>query len=919
MENISKQKIDEIGKSCDDLYKLHKESISWVENNLKFEEKTNLKLLLKKQKAEIPKLIDSLNNKPVFAIFGISQVGKSYLVQNLLSVNAQPLTIKSNNENIDFLKEINPRGSGAESTGVVTRFSIENTSLNNDFPFKARLLTPKDIVIILADAFFSDVSRLDVYTKGSDFKQVIDEMGRKYESSGPVQNFLTEDHIWDMAKYFKTNFNKFSHYVSEIENSGYWMELGQIIEKVPQSEWYKLFEPIWYNNDKLTFVFKRLISALEIINFSKIVYVDKQAVLRESGAILDVQKLDEILDASKEFTILSEGNSLKKIEISLLSALTAELTLTLDPKLAEQKIFLKNTDLLDFPGARTRESFLISQINNESVVKMFLRGKISYLFNKYSSDFEINNLMFCMKDEKIEVNELAGLVNDWIGVNIGRNAEERQKTIGGLPSSPLFVVLTFFNRQLEYSGINDDTDVSYKWDNRFVRFFEEQITFKYKWHKDWTKTQPNFSNFFLLRDYKFSNDIFVSSEKGIEESIKPERQLHWENLKNTFVNHQFVQQHFTSPELTWTKSATPNQDGSELIINALLPAANNYVKIKNFSEILISSSNTIKKELEKYLVNDDLNKKRDAAFREATQLGLALMSLFASPKFNFSQLLNEMSLSDIEVYKLLHANFLGSSTIKEPEQYTLFRAMFPEISPEKSNQENLEIIAKKLLVSSIEEAEQHLKNHNIDLEIALENRVYSSASRLVDSILEMWKKKLDVKKFSKYIELGIKQADLDNFFNKLIETFNSLNIRSELITLFEQKTKLMHIPADTEEYLASITTNYINDFISNFGYNFMSKERLQELFKLCERYEIDVSILRNERILVYENALKKIYDNADSLIASPQPVIDNVKLYFIKMKLAVISNCGFAKYNIESNNQLKDILNRLKSLNFQIS
>jgi hypothetical protein len=59
--------------------------------------------------------------------------------------------------------------------------------------------------------------------------------------------------------------------------------------------------------------------------------------------------------------------------------------------------------------------------------------------------------------------------------NVGRNSEERDKNIGMLPTCPLFVVFTFFNRQLYFDAVNDNKDVSYKWDNRFRKFFEEQI------------------------------------------------------------------------------------------------------------------------------------------------------------------------------------------------------------------------------------------------------------------------------------------------------------------------------------------------------------------------------------------------------------------------------------------------------------
>ena len=87
------------------------------------------------------------------------KVGKSYLIKNLLSEREEPfyLVDPKDGAQYDFLEQINPRGNKTEATSVVTRFSAIVDILNPDYPIKVKLLTPKDIVLILADSYFADV------------------------------------------------------------------------------------------------------------------------------------------------------------------------------------------------------------------------------------------------------------------------------------------------------------------------------------------------------------------------------------------------------------------------------------------------------------------------------------------------------------------------------------------------------------------------------------------------------------------------------------------------------------------------------------------------------------------------------------------------------------------------------------------
>ena len=54
-----------------------KNAVIWVENNLKYEEKYNLLLKLKNSLNTLQKVYNNIDSKPVIAVFGGSQVGKS--------------------------------------------------------------------------------------------------------------------------------------------------------------------------------------------------------------------------------------------------------------------------------------------------------------------------------------------------------------------------------------------------------------------------------------------------------------------------------------------------------------------------------------------------------------------------------------------------------------------------------------------------------------------------------------------------------------------------------------------------------------------------------------------------------------------------------------------------------------------------
>jgi hypothetical protein len=920
MNNFSDIELSQLKKTSKKLHVNLTEANNWISGNLKFEERIVQGNKLKVSRSDTRKIYNSMDSKPVFALFGASQVGKSYLVKNLISIDGAPLKIVGDDKEYDFLKEINPQGGGAESTGVVTRFGLMENE-KKDYPIKIKLLSVKDIVVILCDSFFSDILKMENYPNAADFKEFCESLSEKYTNNKHLQDNFTEDDIWDIKGYFSQNFNKFSHYVNQIEESNYWVHVGAVIANVPSNQWTSIFSILWNKNPYFNELFDKLVNVFETINFENTVYAPFDVVLRDKGMILDVKQLKGILkDDSNPVDLCLPNDDHKSIGICQLSAITAELKLPVAQHIGEEKEFLKSTDLLDFPGARGRLQLGQEHIDSDSCPDMFLRGKISYLFNKYSADYEINNLLFCMHDSQLEVNELPGILFDWIQTNVGKDDEERQKRIGSLPACPLFVILTFFNKQLDYNKTNDSGDLEYKWQNRFITFFEDQfVTTKYNWDKKWTESKPLFNNFYLLRDFQYSTDMFSGfDENKIENGINEDRKDYYERLKHSFIQFPFVKSHFNKPKEIWDESASPMKDGSRIILDKLKPAANNYIKTRNYIEKLEAHKASALDMLKKHIHSDDLSEKRNKAFKEGNDILLGLTALFNNTNVSFGEFLEDLSIEETTVFNFIQENFLKMSQTKELDSHLIFREQHPNLNTALSVEENLSILQDDFKMNSIQEVTVYLEEHDIDIGKVLENKVITSATRLVDGVIDLWNEQIKIEHFSSYTENGLKTNVLNTLLDNLNETFEILNVRDELVKLFERKTRMIDPGPNAIEYLAYVSCNYINEFVSNFGVSFMSEERLSELNEIGHDFKIDLNLLNNRNRETSEGALVDVFDAPASVEQQSIPLIENYSLFILKIRMALLSNCGFANYDVKSNDKLASIISNIESLDFNL-
>ena len=328
------------------------------------------------------------------------------------------------------------------------------------------------------------------------------------------------------------------------------------------------------------------------LNFQTDIYVPFTAVLRDKGTLLKIEWLDTVcgvqIDTGRDeiYTDVydSKGNILARdFHKGNLSALIAELTFELPASVAEDRKFLHKLDLLDFPGARSREKYKEQEIHTV-LPKILRRGKVAYLFNKYSRSLRISSVLFCHHNDQKAEATIGETINSWLEDNIGSTPEERASMLNNTNGiAPLFLVATKFNIDLERTKTDNASNVD-KLDahwNRFDTVFPEIIK-PNRWLDDWVKPgglfrSAAFQNIYPLRDFYWSgkNGVFDGYSDG--EIKSDEKCVHthldypnyFDNLKASFLKNEFVKRHFADPEQTWNDVATVNNDGSKAIIRNL--------------------------------------------------------------------------------------------------------------------------------------------------------------------------------------------------------------------------------------------------------------------------------------------------------------------------------------------------------------
>lgn len=493
--------------------------------------------------------------RPTIGLFGASQAGKSYLVSTLAAGSSGTLSTHWDGAAVDFIRHVNPSGNNSEATGFATRFTHRQGTAPQGFPIELKVLHELELAMILINAFFYDINQSDVKVPTSEdayliklaaLEPLVDTAARaafmRYDpaqaqelsggAGAPVvcsagrtvtvggvteTNYLSPQQVVELADYVAQNSN--GKLGSFEEMPRLWQQLRHMLPFMTLEGRIKALSIFWQDLPIFSETYRVLATELLRLQGHQWLYAPQEAfvttnpdgslVQNAAGTIMHITKLSTMFsDKTSLNCALVDAGTVTPVTVnaSRLAALSLELSFFL-----ESSGELDRFDVLDLPGARSRDVVLLQDVKDDGAAftpgmagaalpenfqmrgsEFYRRGKVAYLFERYARRNEIDQLLFCIGvNAQQDVTSVLTILSDWVERNVGKTPERRANVY-----NPLTIILTrydeVFNRQLRNLSSGLPLDM-----NQELNIALNRIQ-KLNWFNEWTPGKP-FNRVLLAR------------------------------------------------------------------------------------------------------------------------------------------------------------------------------------------------------------------------------------------------------------------------------------------------------------------------------------------------------------------------------------------------------------------------------------
>lgn len=285
-------------------------------------------------------------------------------------------------------------------------------------------------------------------------------------------NFISYAQVVELSEFVELNSN--GKLGGAKEFPAFWRRLREMLPFMPLDGRVQALSILWDKQPIFSETYRTLARELLNAQGSKVIYAPIEAfvvpnnnvglIQQSKGTIMHITKLAEMF--REDDVVLQcqrrDGTGSHQhmtVNFSRLAALSLELCFCL-----QSEGLIGNFDVLDLPGARSRDVVLYKDVKDDSAnfvggvmsepmqrrgSEFFRRGKVAYLFDRYARRNEIEQLLFCIGvNAQQDVTNVLTILSNWVEKKVGRSPQEREGKY-----NPLTIVLTrydeVFNRQLK--------------------------------------------------------------------------------------------------------------------------------------------------------------------------------------------------------------------------------------------------------------------------------------------------------------------------------------------------------------------------------------------------------------------------------------------------------------------------------------
>jgi len=789
-----------LATSCASVAQVARDFMDWIERNAENigRERAGLEKEFRRFNAEAKRLERAVERPMCVGVFGPSQAGKSYLISALAKKGTRPLLAQFGDQAIDFIREINPPG-GKESTGLVTRFSLRSSDGHKPGPVEMRLLSQTDIVKIIGNTFYGDCDDSEMEPLTPAYVAEVIASVKNAVASTPVDPLTAED-VYDLQAYFEKT-QKGKERVKTLRHS-FWAQAAELAPRLRKGERARLFSLIWGGNEKFTNLYLRLYSDIAQLDFSATAYADMDALMPRAKSIIDVENLKGLgTDQQETLRLVNEVGTSIRLPRCEAAALVAELRIQIAEKPWD---FFDHTDLLDFPGARSREQIKDLDVyfaQPDALHLLYLRGKVAYLFERYCAEQELTSMLLCIGPSNQEVKSLPEMVFSWISSTHGATPEQRARQ-----RTALFVVLTKFDMEFE-EKTGEDSNPFGRWSTRIGSSLVGYLGSQFDWPLNWDGSGP-FKNTFWLRNPEIKARAFFDfGPDDLESGIRVDSRARLDAFRQGFLGNVEANRFFANPERAWAEAFSLNDGGVAFLAESLAPLCDPNLKKEQIRGHL---SRLCQQMLERMPVPVGANVEEEISRRRTASRVLAAQLVKGASAQRFGHLIQTMQLSSEDVEHVFYK----------------VNAAAPEESDEASGANDTGDAVDDEMIKLL-----GLDDIIPPQEAKAPVRIKDEADRFAECIMCEWMRDLHDIAGNEVLSSYFKLSDgyMAELVQELICGAKRLNIEGMIgkavrrTGAYHQKFQMLVAPT------VRITANILNNYINHLGYDQVPLDKRPQL------------------------------------------------------------------------------------------
>ena len=512
------------------------------------------------------------------AVYGPSQVGKSLFVGQVLRPHSENYCPIGGDEThgppayfkeLSFDTDLNPQCGSNEATALVTRFTTKDrigAGVSPDYPVMVRALTRVEWLRVLARGFHVECKTPATTWQQGELEELFDDLAHNHSGTEVDRKWRMD--ILDAYSYMR-----------DVDRRGFQAKeaiLNGLLSRFPlNEEGYVACAAalFWDNWQSLTNLFIRISNFLNRITLGdhdpaifshwagvRFLLDSQRAKVHERRNSKVWQKVDwadfHLVEKDKYFVLdYRPGSGSGTEELETIQAGMLELAMPVLPHRLNDdwRRVIEQMDFLDIPGMRAgrqgaEQGKRTTADTLEEQMEIVKRGKVAYLFERYTDELQIQTLLLLSRGGNLEVtSQMKHHIDKWGRARYGEKAWPT-RVRDEVPA--LFVGMTGLDEEFRNRDEYADKGL---YENRLGQLVDALGPVM----NDFGGRGKAFTNTYPIR---YPGTWDTNDEQRQKED--PEK---WVRARAAFMASEMVRTYSKAPELRWDTAMRDDDGGLSLI------------------------------------------------------------------------------------------------------------------------------------------------------------------------------------------------------------------------------------------------------------------------------------------------------------------------------------------------------------------